>query len=147
MLHSPTLRGYRTSSVPHRPDLQGRARPLPDRTSLSLCVFAGPECNLRRSPSCSTSLRATLIPVNLVTVRTRIIQFFADFDEGVVISRLGYLMGELSHVDECRNVLLPVGAIHRDRPSVLTAASWRQQQRRALRKSNGGLIDSQPSRV
>src|SRR5437879_7068148 len=104
-----------------------------------------PICHFELCPlltaRCSASLRAALVAVNFVAVRTRVIELFADFHEGVIISRLRYLVGELPHVHERRNVLLPVGAIHRYRSSVLTTAAWCHQQACAFRASNAGRID------
>ena len=43
---------------------------------------------LSLTSGCSTALGATLVSINLVAVRTRIVQFFTDIDEGIVVSRL-----------------------------------------------------------
>src|SRR5438093_6869041 len=56
-------------------------------------------------------------------------------------------MSELSYVRKRRNKLLPIGAIHRNGPAVLTPASSRQEQGRRLGECNRGLIDRQPSGI
>ena len=74
---------------------------------------------------CSTALGAALVAVYLVAIGTRIIQLFTDIDEVFEISRLRCAMGELSNVYELFHILLPVGAIHRNRPAVLATAARR----------------------
>src|SRR2546425_2687725 len=101
----------------------------------------------RLTSSCSTPLGAALVAVNLVTVRTRVIQFVADVDEGIEIPRLRRPAGELSHFHECSNVLLPIGAVHGDGFAVLAPASRRQEERCSLGDRNGGLINGKPSRI
>src|SRR6185295_9995775 len=93
----------------------------------------------------AAALRATFVAVHLVAVRARVVQFLADIGEGLVVSRLGRLMRKLSDVHQRCNVLLPIGAVNRDGPAILTPASRRQEQRRGLGDRNRSLIDGQPS--
>ena len=96
---------------------------------------------------CSTPLAAALVAVNLVTVRTRVIQFVADVDEGIEIPRLRRPAGKLSHFHECGNVLLPISAIHGDGFAVLAPASRCQEEGCGLGDRNGGLINGKPSGI
>src|SRR5439155_23964012 len=95
----------------------------------------------------STSLRPANIAVNLMTGGASVVQFVADVQHCFVISCLGCLISKLADRHEIRHVLFPILTIHRSRPAVLTEASWRQKQRHCIGKSNGGLINSQPSRI
>src|SRR5437867_11856823 len=118
-------------------------------------VAARPKANFNRmlallqllASGCSAPFRTPLVPINLVAVCTRVVQFFADVQERVVVSLLCQLMSELPHLYQGRNVLFPVGAIDGYRPAILTFASGSQEKRRTLGKRNGGLINGQPSGV
>src|SRR5439155_18334458 len=93
----------------------------------------------------STSLGPANIAVNLMTGGASVVQFVADVQHCFVISRLGCLISKLADCHQIRHVLFPVFTIHGSRPAVLTETSWRQKQRHCIGKSNGGLINSQPS--
>src|SRR5713101_4582977 len=56
-------------------------------------------------------------------------------------------MSELPCFGECCNKPLPIGAIHRDGPAVLTPTPGGQEEGCGFSDSNGGLIDSQPSGI
>src|SRR5262249_6386795 len=101
----------------------------------------------RRAASGSTSFGAALVAVNFVAVCTGIVQILTDIDEGVGVPGLRCSVRKLSDFHESGNVLLPIGTIHLDWPTVLASAFRRQQQRRGFRYRCSSLIDRQPSRV
>src|SRR4030095_949260 len=94
-----------------------------------------------------TTLGATLVAINLMAIRARVVELLADIDEGFEVSRLRCTPGELSNRNEFGHELLPICPIYRNGPVVLTSPSGRQQKRCCFRERNGSLINRQPSRI
>src|SRR6266404_4941706 len=89
----------------------------------------------------STSFGAAFVAINLVAVRTRIVQLLTDVDEGLCVPRLRCATCKLSDINQLRHVLLPVRAIDRNGPAILTFPSRRQQKRRGFAEGDGSLIN------